>query len=111
LAKEKNIAYEVGDDKTIEVTLDPVPADITGWAITAIVKTSDAAAAASITKTVGAGITITDGPNAIFEIFIADTDVDGLSGTLRWKVKRTDSGAEHTLVYGDFKIISVPTDV
>lgn len=112
MAKEKNIAYEVGDDKTLEITLDPVPAGgISGWSITFTVKTSDSAAAASITKTVGSGITITSGANAVFEVAIDDTDVDGLSGVLRYKTKRTGAGTEITLNYGDFKMTSVPTDV
>ncbi len=111
MAKEKNIAYEHGDDKTLEVTLDPVPGDITGWAITFIVKTSDTAATAEFSKTVGSGITITSGANAVFEVAIDDTDIDGLSGTLRYKAKRTGAGTEITLNYGDFKMISVPTDV
>ncbi len=112
MAKIQHVNHIIGDDKTIRVTLDPVPSGgITGWAITAIIKTSDTAASAEVTKTVGSGITITDGALAKFTIVVSDTDSDGLTGVNRWKAKRTDASTETTLVYGDYKMTSVPTDV
>lgn len=103
---EQTLRIIRAQDLTIKCTMAP-PRDMTGWAISWIVR-DVLAGTAQITKTVGAGITITDGPRGIITIALAKSDTSGLTVTTSlaagkgyvWEVKRTDSGSNLVLARG-----------
>lgn len=93
-------------DFTIKASMSP-PKDMTGWAITFTLR--DAVGGTSnFTKTVGSGITITDGAKGVITIAVADTDTSALTATRSlaankgyvWEIKRTDAGFETVLARG-----------
>ena len=98
-SQSQNIEFYQGENATIQVTV--AGEDITGWTLKAVV--------GSITKTSGAGITITDGVNGVFEIVLSDTDTDGLAaGTYDWAAKRIDEGSESVLSIGICSVLKSP---
>jgi len=102
MAVKADISFFKGEDVTIEDTV--TGKNITGWALACAVARGYGQTA-EFTKTVGAGITITDGANGVFQISIDDTDTDALdSGGYVWDVKRTDAGQEAVLTYGDLDL-------
>lgn len=99
MATVTNIGFDRGEDITIKVTVAG-DGDISGWTLQCDIK-SPGGGSAVISKTVGNGITITDGANRKFEIALADTDTDKLVGpTYQWGVKRTNAGQEAGLAKG-----------
>lgn len=78
------------------------PLDITGWALS--FRVGLAGNKALVTKTVGGGITITDGPNGQIEVVLSAADLDLIAAGYRWELRRTDSGDVRTLLYGDFAL-------
>jgi hypothetical protein len=78
-------------DLTLVFTMAP-PQVITGWAITFAVYTA-LGGSAVVTKTVGAGITISDAGKGIISVALAKGDTAGQTvQDYVWAVKRTDSG-------------------
>lgn len=54
-----------------------------------------------VTKTSGSGVTITDAPNRVIEVVIADTDTESLrSDTYLYDIWRTNDGLESCLCDG-----------
>lgn len=103
MATTADVEFVRGEDVTIEVTVTGV--NVTGWALSFAIALTYRDTAI-ITKTVGSGITITDGDNGVFEITLADTDTDGLpTGTRVWDVKRTDAGEEAVLTRGELELL------
>lgn len=99
MATVTNIGFNLGEDITIRVTVAG-SGDISGWTLQCDVK-STGGGAAIISKTTGDGITITDGPNRIFEIALSDTDTEKLAGSeYKWGVKRMDADQEAGLAKG-----------
>lgn len=99
----------IGEDKSLQITVyqsdGRTPQDITGWALSWMLKTSlDVVdGSASLTKTTSAGITLTTPTSGICTVVIADTDTDSLSpGTYVHELKRTDAGSEVVLCQGTF---------
>jgi hypothetical protein len=91
-----------GEAKTIQVTI--TGENITGWHICCLIA-RDFGDEALIMKTVGSGITITNGESGLFQIALAAADTAGLeSGGYAWQVWRTDAGSEGPLVYGRFPL-------
>jgi len=102
MAIKTKISFFVGEDVTVRVTATGL--NITGWTLAFSVAVGYGATPL-FTKTVGAGITITDGPNGVFDVAIADTDTDGLaSGGYVWEAKRIDAGQETVLAYGQLEL-------
>ena len=120
LGEDVSVKFQIGND---DATLDTIDAgtatmvDVSGWAMTFIVRTSDTTLnAALITKTTGSGITIAGSFNATASVntqrvvvSIEDTDIpayDGSTGlrpkTYRYSLKRTDAGSEKILAFGNF---------
>ncbi len=94
-----------GADVTLNVTLDPV-ANITGWALTFTLKHDPGDRETGlITKTVGSGITITDGPNGQFDVTLDEADSEGLQVDKEYDydIWRTDSGNKTPLTHGRIK--------
>ena len=100
------------------------PQDVAGWALAFAVRTSDTTSAAAVlSKTTSAGITITgtfddvhaDNTQRVV-VAIADTDTyDGAvlvaPKTYRYSLKRTDAGSEKTLAFGKFVLRELPVRV
>jgi hypothetical protein len=106
MAPEQTIRTIRAQDLTLRCTMSP-PRDMTGWTIT--FKVQDALAGTDkITKTVGSGVTITDGPRGIITIALAKADTSGLTVTTSlaagkgyvWEIKRTTSGSNLVLARG-----------
>ena len=78
--------------------------NITGWALSWMLKRrdTDADASALIVKTTGGGgITITDGPNGVCEFTVTDENTAAVrAGFYVHELKRTDAGAETPLCEG-----------
>lgn len=91
-----------GADLKLQATMNPV-VNISGWALTFTVKEdADDDLSAVLTKTVGTGITITDGAGGKFEIVLTEADTETLKAdkTYDWDIWRTDSGSKTPLAYG-----------
>lgn len=102
MAVKTKVSYFLGEDVTVRVTVTAT--NITGWLLAFSVATGYGATPL-FTKTVGGGITITDGPTGVFDVAIADTDTDGLaSGGYVWEAKRIDAGQETVLAYGQLEL-------
>ena len=114
MAKETALTLWIGTDHDfafhIKDAAEAASVDITGYALSFMIKTSisDADAAALLTKTTVAGIVIAGTFNSDpavnaqrATVSIADTDTDALSnGNRRYELKRTDAGSETILAYG-----------
>lgn len=88
-----------GEDVSLPFTMDPV-VNITGWTITFVVRSSEGV---EISK----AATVTDGPNGVFTITLADTDTDALRlGTYHYDAWRVDAGSERVLAVGSFVILA-----
>lgn len=93
-----------------------VPKDVTGWATSLVVRSSDTDTS---TATLTASGSVTGVYNATpasntqrIVVTIADTDIpqyDGATGltpgTYRYALKRTDDGSEQVIAYGNFKLL------
>lgn len=100
MAIRHDISFFRGEDVTIRVTV--TGENITGWALTLAIGRGYTPL---LTKTIGSGITITNGGNGIFEAVIADTDTDTFdTGGYVWDAKRTDAGQEAVLTYGKLSL-------
>lgn len=84
-----------GEDVVITFTITST--DITGWALSFV--------AGAVTKTVGSGITITDGANGVCTVDLAAADTTALgAGDTSFKLRRTDSGSNTVLSFGTLRI-------
>jgi hypothetical protein len=94
-----------GNDVTLRFTVTENDSgealDLTGaqaliWALA-----KNANAQAIVTKTLGAGVTITDPANGVVEVVLTDDDLEPLRGTYYHEMRLTNSsGLKSTLVYG-----------
>ena len=106
MAKEVNLSQMKGEDKVWTVTLDGNP-NITGWAITFVLKKRLGDSSALITKTVGSGIVLTTPTTGIFTVTIAAADTNASTvgdGKFRYEIFRSDAGAIDVLDYGEYEI-------
>lgn len=119
MAKTQNIALQIGIDKrydcTILNTAETQVVDITGWAISWLVKVreSDLDASAILTKTTAnGGVTITGVYNAsptlnaqVARVSINDEETDAMTEALyHHELRRTDAGFETPLIEGSLHI-------
>lgn len=95
----QNVEMVAGTDHVITITLVPAT-DISGLTIDWVLTKIDGTVV--VTKqTGGQGVSITDGPNGVFTITLADTDTDGLRGEYRHEAMITDgSGNEDVVTKG-----------
>lgn len=101
--------YFTGEDKALLFSITDAsddPQDITGWAISWMVKRrkTHPDADAIVVKTVGSGITLTSPTTGVLSITVSDTDVAAIvGGNLYYhELKRTDAGFETVLSQGQF---------
>jgi hypothetical protein len=111
MADEQHITSDsdffLGEDKILTFTVrqsdEVTPQDITGWAISWMLKrdASDVDASAIITKEVGTGVVLTTPASGVCTVTLEDTDTATLPSRLYYhELKRTDDGFETVLAYG-----------
>lgn len=119
MAKETSDSIFIGTDfqRVFHIKNDTELAsiDITGWALSWMVKryTSDADGSALLTKTTSAGIVIAGAFNASpsvnaqrATVTVVDTDSTSLNpGLYFWELKRTDDTFETVLAFGTIEVI------
>lgn len=105
-----NIRMVRGDDRQFRFEFSP-PIDITGMTFTFSVRDvtsgqSSTQGTSRISKTVGSGLTITDGPRGILTLTLdaADTSSLDASEAYTWQLKRTGSGTVKTCGKGTFTL-------
>lgn len=98
-----------GDDKTYEATLTDgagVPIDLSALAgtdLTFTVRRRPHTATALVTKTIGAGITVTDAPAGKCTVALAAADTSGLGNwrqTFGWDIQAIIAGKTSTVAEG-----------
>jgi hypothetical protein len=105
MATSANISFYRGEDVTLVVTMNPV-VDISGWSLQFTVRAALDLLPIAITKTVGAGITITNGPGGIFRVVILRDDTVALAvGTYLFDIQRIDSGYYTELLIGQLALL------
>jgi hypothetical protein len=95
-----------GDTKVIHVTAvesDNTPLDLTDVDI-AWILAKKVTAPVILNKTIGAGITVTDAVNGVFEITMDPLDTAALKGTYYQEVQIDDAGAISTIMTGTVTI-------
>jgi hypothetical protein len=110
MAKKQNFSMFRGEDKILQVTLDPV-LDISTWTLAFTVRlTPQSAGDAVIEKTMIDGITLSDPTHGIFQVALADADTVGLQvGKYAFDCKRINERAEAILVYGTLELLAEVT--
>ena len=91
-----------GDTKVLRVTAteaDGSPLNLIGIDITWVLA-KKVTAPAILTKTIGAGITVTDAPNGIFEVNLTPADTADLKGSYYFEAQIDDNGAISTILTG-----------
>ena len=105
MASLANMSFYKGEDVVLTVTMTPATA-ITGWTLQFTLRKQYGDATALVTKTTGAGITITDATNGIFKVTLASADTAGLD--LRayvYDIQRIDSGNRTVLTIGNLTLL------
>jgi len=105
----QNIEIYQGDTRTLTVTVYDLDGNITSIAGSTLkwVVYKLSTSAIHISKTTGDGITITDGPNGLFEIALLKVDTLNLLGNYNHECELVDeSGNISTIFTGYFKIIA-----
>lgn len=108
---EKNLSQFIDTDKSFVVTvrrLDGVtPENITGWTMQFTVHAYGDPNVVYITKTVGSGITISNGPAGELTVTIDDDDVDDMvPGGYEYRLERTTAGSEFIIGRGMYTLLS-----
>jgi hypothetical protein len=107
MAIKTDIAWYLGEDVTLTVTMSPA-VNITGWSLAFTVKRAYGDAAALLSKTTAAGITITDAANGVFRVTLASADTNNATvgaGAYVYDVQRTDSGFRTVLCLGTLTVL------
>lgn len=106
-----------GDNRVLEFTVnqqdDSGPENITGAAMTFALSKQDASAtspkpsgAALVTKTVGSGITIVDGPNGRADVALVPADTAAMkAGVFYYELQVVLGGITATVAYGAVTIL------
>jgi hypothetical protein len=105
MASTANLSFYKGEDVVLTVTMAP-PTSISGWTLQFTLRKQHGDATALITKTSGAGITVTDSTNGIFKVTLASADTSALD--LRayvYDIQRTDSGSRTVLTIGNLTLL------
>lgn len=105
MATYHHLKMTAGDDQTFDISVtDAGAVDLTGASVTWILRRAPGSPAI-LTKTVGSGITIQDGPGGIFRLTLDEADTEALSGLYYHEAEVQESdGVTSTAVKGDFVI-------
>jgi hypothetical protein len=94
-----------GEDRTLRfsvVDADGLAQNISGWTLEWVLRERPWGTEALISKTTGAGITITNAAGGVCEVAIADDDTINLApGAYVHTLRRSNAGAETVLAFGD----------
>ncbi len=91
----------IGDDQNLNVTVlddDGNIVDITSASAIDWTMSADEFASAVISKSLGSGITITDGPNGVFRVTLDTTDTESLDSGTYYQKSRVTLGGNRTHV-------------
>ena len=100
MVPEQSIRIIRSQDLILQFTM-AAPTDITGWSVTFLVL-SALGGATQITKTVGAGITLTDAGRGVLQVTLSKADTIALAiQDYVWGLKRTDNGNNLMLARGE----------
>ena len=108
---ERNLFHHVDADKSFQVTvrnLDGVTlTNITGWAVSFVVHAYSNPNITYFTKTVGSGVTISNGLAGLLTVAIEDGDVTSVPpGLYQWRLERTDAGSEFVIGIGSYSLLA-----
>lgn len=107
----QNFEIHAGDSRDIVVTVTDSQGgavDLTGAAIAWQLARSADAASPAVFKSLGTGISITDGPNGVFTVTLDSADTEGLTGLYYHEAEVTDTaGNRSTVLSGVATIIAV----
>lgn len=97
--------WMIGEARSFDFSIfqaDGVTAqNITGWALEWVLRPNPESNVAILTKTTGAGITITNGAGGLCSVAIARADTLALPPDIyAHSLRRTDSGSESVLSFG-----------
>lgn len=104
-------AWHAGEDRQLNIDVTNAAdsaQDMSGWSLTWVLR-SKATDEDLVTKTVGSGISITngDGTNDRAEVTVAAADTADLAaGLYHHHLRRTDSGNTIILAYGDVTLLA-----
>lgn len=110
MAITASVSFFRGEAILLTVTITPVT-NITGWSITFTLR-DKFTGAVLLTKSVGSGVTITDGPGGVFTVLLSKANTSlghGLASNRTpleclFDIRRTDAGSEAALTVGDVSI-------
>lgn len=108
---EKNLSHFIDTDKSFKVTvrnLDGVtPTNIVGWTISFTVHAYKDPNVVYITKTVGSGVTISNGLAGELTVVVDDDDVDDMApGQYEYRLERTTAGSEFVIGRGMYTLLA-----
>ncbi len=105
MAVNNSFTWFEGED--IQINYSPTTVtNITGWTLDAILYTFSGGDPL-LEKTIGDGITVTNAALGEFNIFYASADTTNYGGrTLYLEIRRTDSGDNTVLAYGNAMIMN-----
>jgi hypothetical protein len=97
----QNFEIHAGDSRDIVVTVTDsqgAAVDLTGAAVAWQLARSAGSAAAVVSKSLGAGIAITDGPNGVFTVTLDPADTESLTGLYYHEAEVTDAAGNRSTV-------------
>lgn len=92
-----------GDSKVLEVTVvddDGIPVNISGTAIRFEMARFASDTPALVTKAIGSGVTIIDGPTGRFDVALDPADTAEFSGSYYYEAEIDDGGTISTVIRG-----------
>jgi hypothetical protein len=100
----QTFSLAVAQAKTLVFTEAETPAaSVSGWAVR--FRLRGRAETVLIEKTLGGGVTCTDGTAGVWEVEITEDDTEGLAeGIYDWSFWRTDNGSESPKAYGTCEV-------
>ena len=107
----QNFEIHAGDSRDIVVTVadsQGAAVDLTGAAIAWQLARSAGSAAPAVSKSLGAGIAITDGPNGVFTVTLDPADTEGLTGLCYHEAEVTDAAGNRSTVLSGVATV-IPT--
>lgn len=108
-----NLTLTSGDaytgDRRLTVTVtdpDGGATDLTGIALSFLVKRRRSDAVATIEKLTPTDVAITDAPGGIARIILTEADTAALSGKYLWELEADDAEGKLTLASGGFYVVA-----
>jgi len=99
--KENNLTMWKGEDALATVAMSPVTS-IAGWTVSFTMKRRRGDVTTVLSKTIGAGVVVTNATSGIFTITLvaADTTPSDITGDYYYEINRIDGGSATVLAYG-----------